>query len=215
MENSFQTSFIPKKPISSITGNSNKFRAPIGIFPVLAVIILAITILSAVGLFFYKSYLQNKKDNLSTSISEIKDSFDQEVISDLESFDKKISTAKDILSSHLVLSPMFTLLGELTLPSIQYTNFEHQVTDDGFSVQISGIARDYKSIAMQADVFNGESGHYFKNVIFSNLIKDAKNNVTFDLEFNVDPSILSYENNVLLNKYETNPSPLLDNSKAN
>ena len=214
MENTFQTSFIPKKPLNS-TNNSSKYKAPIGILPVIASIVLAVVIASSIGLYFYKNYLENKKNNLSTSISQIKDGFDQKVIGDLELFDKKISTAKDVLSSHLVLSPMFSLLGDLTLPSIQYTSFEHQVTDKGFSVQISGLARDYKSIAMQADVFNGDDGHYFKNVIFSNLVKDKNNNVTFDLEFNVDPSILSYENNILLDKYGINQDQLLDNGATN
>jgi hypothetical protein len=93
---------------------------------------------------------------------------------------------------------MFKLLGDLTIPSIQYTKFSHDTTDKGFIVKMSGIATDYKSIALQADVFNSDQGRSFKNVVFSNLNKDKDGGINFDVEFVVDPSLLSYEKDVLL-----------------
>ena len=92
---------------------------------------------------------------------------------------------------------MFELLNKLTLSSIQYTSFDHSTVNNVFSVKMSGIARDYKSIALQADVFNTSQGSMFNNIIFSNLTKDKNNNVTFDLEFDVDPALLSYANNIV------------------
>lgn len=212
MENTFQTSFIPKKPITPIKSIR---RGPLGIFPVLATTILVVTILASIGLFFYRTYLEKQKENLSASLASIKDSFKAEVIMDLELFDDRVNASKDILSSHLVLSPLFNLLGELTIPSIQYTKFEHETNEKGFIVKISGLSSDYKSIALQADVFNGDKGRYFKNVIFSNLVKNKNNEVTFDLGFIVDPSLLSYENDILLKQNSINDNSLLDNSISN
>ena len=150
------------------------------------------------GLFLYKSYLTSQKEVLSSSLAAARDSFEQSTIDELALFDKRTKAAKQILNSHIVLSPMFALLGNLTIPQIQYTKFSQETTDSGFSVKISGVALDYKSIALQADVFNSSSGRSFKNVVFSNLTKQTNNYVGFDLAFDVDPALLSYEKNSLL-----------------
>ena len=194
--NSFQTSFIPKKPIDTtgVIRGENKKGNPLTF---LAVMIFILILAISGGLYFYKSYLTKQKADLSTSINKVKDSFDQNTISDLELFNKRISASEDILSKHLVLSPMFELLGSLTIPAVQYTKFDHENVDNNFTVKMSGIAPDYKSIALQADMFNSAQGRLFKDVVFSNLNKDTNNNVTFDVTFNVDPSLLSYEKNIL------------------
>lgn len=113
---------------------------------------------------------------------------------------------------------MFALLGEITIPSVQYTNFSQQTGADGFAVTIEGIARDYKSIVLQSDAFNTPKGSSFKNILFYNLTKDKSNNISFNLKFTVDPSLLSYKNNILptniqsLNNTPTNPlSAVSDN----
>lgn len=165
------------------------------------------------GLFVYKNYLVNKKAILSSSLLKVRNSFDKDTIAELELYDKRSSASKQVLASHIVLSPMFKLLGELTIPLIQYTDFSHQLSDKGFFVKMKGVSRDYKSIALQADVFNTARGRSFKNVVFSNLTKDKNNNVSFDIEFTVDPALLSYEKNnaleasfpVLPNTNNSNP----------
>ena len=199
MENSFQTSFIPKKPINTISPVS---RRSASLFSVFTVIILIIMVVSSIGLFIYKGYLNKQKEVLSATLLRVRDSFEKETIDELELFDKKTNIAQDILNDHIVLSPLFELLGELTIPTIQYTKFEHQTSEKGFYVKMSGIAKDYRSIALQADVFNVARGRYLKDVVFSNLLKDKSNYVTFNIEFSVDPSLLSYEKNILLQEAE-------------
>ena len=196
MDNSFQTSFIPKKPVTT----SIERRQPTSLFTVISTFILVVMVLSSIGLFVYKNYLTKQREELSAVLGDIRESFEQDTISELELYDKRASAAKEVLNSHIVLSPMFTLLGSLTVPSIQYTKFEHQTTDKGFFVKISGTARDYRSIALQADAFNTTKGRSFKNVVFSNLTKEKTGFVGFDFEFIVDPALLSYEKNSLLEK---------------
>jgi hypothetical protein len=195
MENSFQTSFIPKKPIvanSSVSNTSNNTS----ITMVVSIFIMVVMLVASGGLYLYKNYLQNNKAVLSGNLKKIKDSFDNNTIVNLALYDKTSSVAKQILENHIVLSPLFQLINELTLSSIQYTKFEHKVTNGVFSVSMSGIARDYKSIALQADVFSTPKGRMLQNVIFSNLTKDKNNNVTFNVEFDVDSTLLSYSNNI-------------------
>lgn len=189
MENSFQTSFIPKKPITSNVSN----KEPKSLFSIIATFLLVITIVASGGLYLYKSYLIKQKSSSSASLSVVRDSFEKSTIDELDLFNNRTKVAKQILNSHIVLTPMFTLLGDITIPSIQYTKFQQQTNNGGFLVKIEGVAKDYRAIALQADEFNSTKGRSFKNVVFSNLTKDKNNNISFDLEFEVDPSLLSYE----------------------
>ena len=212
MENSFQTSFIPKKPVNT---SIRPTRPPTSFLTTFAFFVLIVVGLVAGGLFLYKNYLNNQKQVLSDSLQKVRDSFEHDTINELELYDKRASAAHKILAGHIVLSPMFALLGNLTIPSIQYTKFEHSSSNQGFQVKMSGTAIDYKSIALQADVFNSARGRSFKNVVFSNLVKDKKNNVGFDVQFVVDPSLLSYEKNLQLEQAQNQAAPIANPDISN
>lgn len=199
MENSFQTSFIPKKPITTTTG-SGYSRPPTSIFTVLSFLLLVMVGLASGGLFLYKNYLIKQESILSSSLERVKETFEKNTLDELELYDKRVSAAKSVLDKHIIFSPMFALLGTITIPSVQYTNFAQDSNSQGFSVKLSGTSSDYKSIALQADAFNSAKGRLFKNVVFSNINKTKNNNVTFDIEFLVDPTLLSYEKNILAEK---------------
>jgi len=204
MENSFQTSFIPKKPMMA-SSVSVSGKEPVNFFSVIATLLLIVSILTAAGLFVYKIYLTKQKETLSSSLLINRDSFEKDTIDELELFNKRTDSAKKILSNHVILSPLFALLGGITIPQVQYTRFDQQIDDKGVvTVDMTGTARDYRSIALQADIFNGPKGSSLKNVLFSNLIKDKNNNVSFNLKFNVNPEILSYEKSVLLEQSTIN-----------
>jgi hypothetical protein len=159
--------------------------------------LMAAAILISGILFVYKLYLTKQVASASDSLALVRDTFEKDTIAELELYDKRTQSAKQILSKHVVFSPMFTLLGEITIPSIQYTSFTETSDDKGNTVTIDGLARDYRSIALQADMFNSTKGRSFDNVLFSNLVKDKNNNIGFNLKFTVGPELLSYENNVL------------------
>lgn len=194
MENSFQTSFIPKKLVTSNLSD----KEPRSFFSIIVIFLLIVSVIISILLFVYKIYLTKQQESLSASLAVTRNSFEKATIDELELFDKRTQSAKEILRNHVVLSPMFALLGEITIPQIQYMKFEQQTNDKGFLVNIEGLALDYRSIALQADMFNSVKGRSFKDVLFSNLKKDKNNNISFDLKFNVEPGLLSYEKNNLL-----------------
>ncbi len=194
MENSFQTSFIPKKPITPTKAKSNK---PKNLFLLIATLLVVIAGLSAGGLYFYKISLLKVKESRSDSLSIIRNNFEEQTIEELRSFSNRMETAKKIIKGHVVLSPLFSLLSEITIPHVQYNSFSHESTDKALTVRLEGVALDYRSIALQADMFNDPRSRFFKNVLFSNLKKDLEGNVKFNLEFDVESSLLSYEENSL------------------
>lgn len=212
MENSFQTSFIPKKPITATGGVSHKPAT--NLFMVFSVLILILMGVASGGLFVYKNYLIKEKEILSASLEKVRDSFEQDTIKELELYDKRVSSSKQVLSNHIVLSPLFSLLGDLTIPEVQYTKFDHQTNEKGFFVKMSGVARDYRSIALQADVFNTAKGRSFKNVVFSNLTRNKNGYISFDIDFIVDPALLSYQKNILLEEQaQPKAAPTLESTE--
>ncbi|MCC6323921.1 PilN domain-containing protein [Candidatus Nomurabacteria bacterium] len=228
MDNSqFQTSFIPKKPIMDepLRHVARPMQRSISIFTVIAIASVVLVGGAYTGLYFYKISLTAQIESSKKSLALAKESFEPETIADLQLFDKRIAASKQVLASHIVVSPFFELLNSLTLPSIQFTKFSAEGGTDGdsFVVKMSGNAKDYKSIAVQASLFNSSAGKYFKDVVFSNLTlsddKDKKGYVTFNVSFVVDPVLLSYEKQILKytekNKEVTKPTPANDSLQSN
>jgi hypothetical protein len=194
MDKSFQTSFIPKKPLTIESSSSGESMS---ILSFIATVLIVGTLLALGGVYLYKSYLTQQKASAESSLAASRGRFEPTTIKQLEIFDKRTNVSKQLLSSHVVMSPFFDTLANLTVPSIQYTKFNIETTEKSTSVTMSGIARDYQYIALQAQTFNNAPGFYFKNVVFSDLAKDKKGGVTFKVSFDVDPALFSYEKDVL------------------
>lgn len=192
---------------TQVVGNNTQPR--MNFFLLISIILLFCVAITSIVLFLYKNTLMNNIKGLQQSLSIAKDSFQLESISELQIFDKRMSASNQILASHTVLSPVFSLLSEITIPTIQFTRLSLEPGVDGktFTARLSGLARSYKSIAVQIDVFNGSKGRYFKNVVFSNLVlqndKINKGYVSFDLSFTIDPTLISYEKSLIINNNKT------------
>ena len=201
MDNSFQTSFIPKK---AMTANGGQ-KEPKSLFSMISLFLLIVTLLAAGGVYLYKNYLIKQEEGLSASLTKTRDTFEKDTLEELEMFNKRSLAATQILSKHLVLSPFFARLSEITIPSVQYKNFDYQSGVNAYTVSIKGIAKDYRSIAQQSDAFNTAKGRSFKNVLFSDLTRDKNNYVTFSLSFEIEPDLLSYEKSSMIPTAKTNP----------
>jgi hypothetical protein len=209
--NSFQTSFIPKKPIAVAGAHEVPIHRPIRILLPISIIILFITVGLYGASYYFKTKFLKEIDSSKASFGVVEKNFEPEKIEDLELYNKKVGVAKKLLSSHMALSPLFYVLNDVTVPTVQFTKFSAESLVDSKSIQVklSGLAKDYKSIAVQSRAFNTEKAKYFKNIIFSNLVlseaKDTKGYVGFDLAFSVDLNLLSYEKKVLQNNTTKTP----------
>ena len=191
MDKSFQTSFIPKKPLTSVGSYSEE--QPMGIFAFIAIVLFVGSLMTCGGVYVYKMYLTKQKESAEKSLIASRDSFEPTTINTLELFDKRTSVSKNLLSNHTVMSPFFDTLASSTISSIQYTKFNIDTKEKAISVSMMGVTRNYKYIALQSQVFNSSANTYFKNVVFSDLVKDNKTGkITFKVNFDVDPSLFSY-----------------------
>jgi hypothetical protein len=192
MEQNFQTSFIPKKPI--INENTTYGGRSVSIFFIVSIFIFFTVLVVTGGLYFYKGILVKKIASLQDTLNLAKNRFEPSKITELQNFDKRLISSSEILSKHITIIPIFNALEQLTMKSVRYTNFSYSIGSEEkivINIKMSGVAIGYRSIALQSDLFAKN-----KNLIdpvFSNLALDNSGNVLFDLDFSVDPSFVNYK----------------------
>jgi len=194
MEQNFQTSFIPKKPMVEVRATATK---PVGILVVLSMLVLFTILLGTAGLYFYKTSLTKSLAQMEGDLSKARNRFEPSKITELQLLDKRLRASSEILSNHIAISPIFQALQAITMKTVRYTQFSYELgnnKDAMVTVKISGIATGYRSIALQSDLFTTkDEGKNFIDPVFSNLSLNEKGNVLFDLEFSVDPSFVDYK----------------------
>lgn len=187
--NTFKTSFIPKKPL---VATSRQPRKSVGLITIISTVILFASLVSAGGVFLWHGLLVKSVASKEKDLEAARDAFSPETISEMSDLDKRLTASSGILKSHTIVSPIFAALEDSTLKTVGYTQFAftHPTPDAPFNVTLQGTAQGYKEIALQADMLT--KNKYIRNPLFSNLVLDKKGNVNFNLQFTVDPIILSY-----------------------
>lgn len=195
MEQNFQTSFIPKK---MIVKERVSMPRSISFLTIVSIFILFATVLSTGGLFFYKSVLGKNIENLDGELRKASKRFEPEKIAALQDLDNRLVASSEILSKHIVVSPIFQALQEKTLKTVRFTKFGYTLPAEGNNkvlVSMSGTAIGYRSVALQADLL--ATNKNLIDPVFSNLQLDEKGNVNFDLNFSVDANFVNYKDRLV------------------
>jgi hypothetical protein len=197
MDQNFQTSFIPKKPI--VRERAASSSQPVGFLFIIGIFILFTVLVATGGLYFYDGVLTKNVTDMQNSLNLAKNSFEPSQITRLQVLDKRLIAANQILSNHINVTPIFTALEQLTMKSVRYTKFSYTMGANGSNgavdVQISGQAQGYRAIALQADLLGTNAN--LIDPVFSNLTLDSSGNVDFDLEFTVNSSFVNYKQTLL------------------
>ena len=190
MDQNFQTSFIPKKPIIKESAISSR---PVGILFIASLFILFTVLLATGGLFFYKGVVKKSIADKEKTLNLAKERFEPSKITELQVLDKRLRASSEILEKHIAITPVFEALEQLTVKTVRFTKFSYELSEDNaaINVKMSGQAIGYRSVALQSDLFAKNKN--LIDPIFSNLTLDNSGNVLFDLEFSVDPSFVNYK----------------------
>jgi len=208
MEQDFQTSFIPKKPMIEERAVSSR---PTSLFTIISIFIFFTVIIVTGALYFYNGILAKNITQMESDLNLAQDRFEPSKIVQLQVLDKRLIASNEVLSNHIAISPIFDALQAITMKTIGYTKFSYNFDDSKntkITIKMSGTAIGYTSIALQADLFS--KNKYLIDPIFSNLSLDDKGNVTFDLDFSVDPNFVDYKK--MLETTSGNSSIVLPNS---
>ncbi len=197
MEQSFQTSFIPKKPMVE---KPEVISSRVSFFTLISLFLFFAVGLATGVVYFYEKTLEKKIKLMDANLTLAKNRFEPEKIVQLQSLDKRLQASTDILSQHVSVLPVFKALSQITEKNIRYTKFNYEYSNDkikSINVKLSGVATGYKAIALQSNLFS--QNKYFIDTSFSNLSLDDKGNVVFDLQFKVDPNFVDYRQNIKTN----------------
>lgn len=185
------SSFIPKEETKD--GGIKALKSINFVFLVSATIFV-ITVVSALGVFLYKRYIQNKLQESEIMITREEGNLDIPSIKKLSRLDKRLKVAEKLLSNHINLSLLFDELEKSTLKNVQFKSLDFTMSGDAIDISMKGVARSYSTIVLQSDAF-GESP-YVKNPVFSNLDVNDEGDVVFDFSASLDREIISYKKGI-------------------
>ena len=192
MEPKFQSSFIPKGPVApTVTSRISPNGREKSLLSFLSSLIFGISVILAVGVFGYKLYLNYSINKMGAYLVEARATLQQETISELTRLDSRIIATGELISKHRILTPLFEFLEASTPRTVRFTGFEYSMTDQGLELYLTGEARGYESLALQADIFN--QSQFLKSPIFSDLSLNDRGDVGFSFRAVLDPSLVSYE----------------------
>jgi hypothetical protein len=199
METKYQTSFIPKKPVA-VVGQSSSHGT--SLFLVISIIIFLVSLGLGGYVYLSKNILIQQIEANQKKIEANKSGVisDTSEVENLVSLSSRINIAKQLLDKHVSIYPIFDFLQQGTLKSVRFKNFSftsNGKNDSGIntvSIQLSGQARDWETVASQADEFGKPE---WRNIInepkMSNLSLGADGSISFTFTAQVTPGALVYK----------------------
>ena len=192
METKFQNTFIPKTALDT---PGSAVRRPTNFLTFIAMILFLISLAVAGGVYFWNQYLTGQVTSLTTDLQKNKDAFEPGTIEEYARLNSRFNNAKNLLKAHVSTSAFFSLLDKDTLQTVQFSDLKYSQDNTGvITIAMSGKAKSYNSVAYQSKVFSSEPA--FKNAVFSNLDLDSSGNVVFEFNAQVDPTFVTYQNNL-------------------
>lgn len=190
MQPNFQTSFIPKKPVSGETERV-KVVHDTDIFTLAATITFIVTALLYGGLYFYKNMIVNQITEADKQLNDARSAILPDEIKKLLDANSRITTASSLLDKHLVNSKMLLLLGDLAVKKLKFNDLSYTNKTGTPTIKINGEVQTYNALAKQQEIFSGSE--YVKNPTFSNIGLGEAGSIKFQFTSTIESEILSYK----------------------
>jgi hypothetical protein len=204
MEVKMQTSFIPKKPIVE----SRPAGSGVSLFLLLSIIIFIVTVAAAFGVWLWQASLVTQIEKDKQDLLTAKSKYEEGSINDLIRLDNRINISKNLLNSHLAVSPVFALLENNVLKFVRLKSMKFSYAGkDKVTINLSGIASSYDVLSKQSDAFGNAK---LDSVISRPVISDFNPLAEGGISFNFSASIFSK----LITVAEINQdtlAPIMDN----
>ncbi len=193
MQPNFQTSFIPKKPVS---GESDKTSVvhDTDIFTLAATLTFIVTALLYGGLFLYRNMLDKQIVEAGKQLDDARSAILPDKIKELLDANSRITTASNLLEKHIVNSKMLLLLNDLAVKKLKFNDLTFSNKTGVPTVRINGEVQTYNALAKQQEIF--ANSEYIKNPTFSNIALGEGGSIKFQLTTTIDSSLISYKKSV-------------------
>lgn len=190
MDKEFQTTFIPKKPLAEERVAKKVTKRPLGIFSMIATLIFVITILIGVGVYLLEGFIAKQITISQESLKRAEEAFEPALIIELQKLNTRLSVADTLLTQHLAVSPIFRILEDSTLKSVEYNTFGYEFDGTQALVSMTGLARRYQTIAEQSLLFGAD--RFITEHIFSEFALNDEGRVAFKLDLTISPELLYF-----------------------
>lgn len=191
MEPKFQTSFIPKKPIVDDVGVSVGVVRETNIFSIIASIFFVLSLLAMGGLYAGKMVLTKQIAVADEDIKKQKDAFQVDEIKNLIDSNDRILSAKSLVEGHISLSPLLSLLQQLTVKRIRIIGLNYANKAGVPVLTLTGEALNYNALTDQSRIFSESS--YMSNNKFSNFVLEDNGYIKVDFVTAIDTNLVSYK----------------------
>ncbi len=191
MEPKFQTSFIPKTPITSTGYSSYKTESSYSVMGTISSLFFAIALLVSGGLFGYNTYMDSELKKTQVALSDARAAFQLEDNQKIILISDQLKSIKTLLNKHTTVSPIFGLLEKETLPTVRFTSFSFSRSALGEVVaSIEGEAQSYISLAQQTKIFSGLE--YLKKLEVTDVNLTETGTIRTKMKAHIDADILLY-----------------------
>lgn len=190
METKFQTSFIPKQPVTS---EAPHHASAASLFFLFAFILFMASIACAGGVFIYGQIIQKNITEGTSQLTLNKNAFDPNTINQITRLNDRINAADYLLKHHKSVSTLFLVLSNATLKNVRFSDFNYAGVDDKITLAMRGQATSYETVALQAKEFtNPNLKNVFRSPLFGDLTLDTTGNVSFSFNTSIDPLLVDY-----------------------
>lgn len=185
MEPKFNTSFIPKKSLQDVGGNtSGRYvgrRDVYGPGFFLSLLLFIVAVVSTIGLFAYSKITEKSIEEKVTLLEGKKAVFNSEDIVALIRTDTQIESAHKLVREHVALSELFNHLEKITLKRVQYTGLQYAgFPNETGLVTLAGNAKNFQDVALQTEQYRIDDN------LQNPIVRELERTETGDVDFSID-----------------------------
>ncbi|HVB20044.1 MAG TPA: hypothetical protein VNF51_02035 [Candidatus Paceibacterota bacterium] len=182
------TSFVPQ----TASVSARRFRSDFsGAFALFAYGVLGLVFLLALGVFAYDQILANQQGSKDAALSKAEAAIDPTTATDFVRLRDRLNSATTLLTNHVAFSGFFTLLETILPTTVRFTTLHLSFDSAGnASFDGSGIARSFNALAATSAAFAADGR--IKDAIFSNIVINKDNSVSFSISASLDPKLIAF-----------------------
>ncbi len=186
------TSFVPQPASAAARRFHSDFT---GAFGFLAYAILGIIFALAVGVFFYGRILNATKASKDAQLVKAEAAIDPATVRGFVQLRNRLSSGAKLLDDHIAFSNFFARIETLLPTPTRFNSMRLTVaganTGTGkIGLQGAGVAKSFNALAAASGAFAAEGR--IKDAIFSNIIVNKDNSVSFALSASLDPTLVAF-----------------------
>ena len=182
------TSFVPQSASVAARRFHTNFTGAFGFF---GYMVLGIVFVLALGVFFYGRILATTQSSKDAELAKAEEIIDPATVAGFVQLRDRLNSGALLLADHIAFSGFFTLIETLLPTTVRLTSLRLTVGDvKKIRFEGSGVAKSFNALAVASTAFATDGN--IKEAIFSNIVINRDNSVSFALSAMLDPSLVAF-----------------------